>query len=185
LVTKRWFIVGAVLLACAVLAVVVVRPLLRAPSLRTSRLHGGQSVVLRSGLTIVIPMGASGTVSRWRNPSDAAKTGDMAESIFLHTPARAGTDAVALSSYANGTGPGVAFRMPGRLAAGSSSAVVEIRWTRPEAGEFNVWIVTRLPGHLRGLIAFSALGATSRQRALEAANNVWRYLSIGQPMLRA
>jgi len=163
---------AGVVLAAALAVAFVARPLLEPPQRQTA-LHAGDRVALRSGLALVVPPAAHGTEDRWRSVAAAVDAGETPDSVTLFKVDGVFGGLVALDSYTTSV-----IAPPGRLAGFSRDRTVEVRWTGFDPSRFNVWVLTELPGRLRGRLEFAARNVDSARSAMITAEHVWRSLSM-------
>jgi len=152
------------------------------PSLEVVDLHGGDSVSVRSGVSLIMPEQASGIHSLWRSmEAELNNPLGLSDEVELRLPTGQGETSVGVDAYwveDDGSGPLYMLEGGTHLAVASDDGAVEVRWRDPEPGITNVFVVTRLPNRLPGYVAISGTGATDAQTAWRAASDIWRRLSI-------
>jgi hypothetical protein len=179
-----WLIVSLAVAGCA--AAVLLWAVFLAPSLKVSQLQSGDAVSLRSGLSFTVPPQASATFSRWRSPK-AGELGLVDDVLFRVAGTGSTADVGALVYWTEGdqTSPLAMVQRGTQLASQSPDGSVQVRWSKPHPGDFNVFVLTRLPGNHPGLLQISAGGARDAVSAWHAANATWRLLNASGARLPA
>jgi hypothetical protein len=171
---RPWWLVATLVVVACVAAIVAWRVFLT-PSLEVSQLRSGEAVSLRSGLSYTVPPQASATFSRWR-PPNSSDLGLVDDVLFKVEGAR---HIGALTYWTEGaqSGPLAMVKRGTQIASQSADGSVEVRWRRPTQGDFNVFVVTRLPGSHPGLLQIVDPEARDAASAWRSASTTWRLLN--------
>jgi len=160
-----------VIAAAVVVAVVMVWVVTRAPKLEVAHLHPGESVTLRSGLTLTMPAGCPGVLSRWRSPG-IEPTG-LADDLVVSGQVGHGV-ATAVSVFWEPSSESLAMVRRGtRLVCASGDGSVQVRWAHPHPGIFNVFVLTALRDKRPGVVQLMAGEAKDRASAYRVASEIW------------
>lgn len=170
-----WWVVVVLAVAVCVAAILVWRVFLT-PPLKVSLLQGGEAVSLRSGLSYTVPPQATATFSRWRPPNtpDLGMVDDV-----LFQGIKSGRPIGALTYWTEGghSGPLAMVQRGTQLASQSADGSVQVRWRKPTQGDFNVYVVTRLPGSHPGLLQIVDPEARDAASAWRSASATWQLLN--------
>lgn len=163
-----------------VVAVVLLWSLVLRPPLDVTVLHPGQVVSLRSGLTITLPPESSGTLAQWhahhlRRDSSLG----LADDVVLRLRGQGVRDAAAAVFWET-QDPGVLASLTNatHLLSRTADGTVEVRWSKPSSGMYNVFVLTHLPGSLPGVLQISAGEARDAASAWSTVVAFWRDLDV-------
>lgn len=174
-----WLILGLGVFGI-VIAVVLMWLLVLRPPLDVTVLQPGQVVTLRSGLTMTLPPESSGTLAMWHahHVGRDASLG-LADDVVLRLSGRGNRDAAAAVFWeAQDPGPLVSLTNAAHLLGRTADGTVEVRWFKPASGTYNVFVLTRLPGSLPGMLQLSASEAHDAASAWDSVLSLWRDLDV-------
>jgi len=176
---SMYLLIGAAIV-CLMAASYLIWSLALGAPLKVTSLRSGDNVTLQSGLSLIVPHQASGTLSRWRSP-DAKLNNQigLADDLILDFPGPKGQAAVVVSAYWSESSPALAvLKRATKVAGQSNDGSLEVRWTGSRAMDYKVFILSRLPGRRVGVVQIVAQGVTDPASALRAATDAWRRLHI-------
>jgi len=137
---------------------------------------------MRSGVSFTVPPRASGNLAEWRSKdaelNNPLGLSDEADMNFPTSPKRSSIYLEVYWAEGDASSPFAWMERTTRLATASADGTVQVRWAQPRPGYLNVFVVTRLPGRLPGILSFSAENAKDAGAAWRAARDVWRLLRV-------